>query len=155
MARSERKTAASFPGGSSDPSTLEGALGIAREWAGDDVLALFLSGSHASREAVSAEVDGRRVMLSDIDVYGLMPDPAAVAAAQSRMRRARRGLPERLLEVGLAAPLEVAFFTLDQMKAMVARPASIDLSRHARVVAGEAKWTEHIPRFGARDISQE
>lgn len=155
MARSERKAAASFSGGAGDPSTLDRALGLARDWAGPDPLALFLSGSHASREAVSAEVDGRRVLLSDVDVYGLMPDPAAVAAANSRMKRARRGLREKLLGIGMAAPLEAAFFTLDQMQAMVPRPATLDLARHARVIAGEEKWKERIPRFGPRDISPE
>src|SRR6516225_6458173 len=53
------------------PRPLDGLLALARALAGPDLLALILSGSHARGDAVWAEVEGRKILLSDLDVYAV------------------------------------------------------------------------------------
>jgi hypothetical protein len=134
----------------SDP--LAGAASLAREWAGSSCLALLLAGSHASGEAVWIDEAGRSVCLSDVDLYAVMPDRTAQRAAAARARAARAGLTRRLLGLGLAAPLEVAFLTPPDLERLPARPATLELARHGRVLSGEPEWLGRVPRYTARDI---
>lgn len=138
--------------GSSVSARLEPSLTIAREWAGEGLEALVLSGSHASGEAVWVEHDGRAVSLSDIDLYAVMRDPASAEAAAGRARAARAGLALRLLESGLAAPLEVGFLTRADLSRQGARPGTLELSRCGAVVWGDASVTNAFPRWNVADV---
>ncbi|MBI3538878.1 MAG: hypothetical protein HY076_01210, partial [Candidatus Eisenbacteria bacterium] len=143
-------------GSPSSPLTpLEPVLDFARAWAGGDRLALIVSGSHASGEAVWAEHEGRRVSLSDLDVVAVVPDAAAKRAARERARAASDGLATRLLALGLAAPLEVGFHTPADLERMPARPATLELRRHGAVIEGDPSWLARVPTWSARDVSAE
>jgi predicted nucleotidyltransferase len=128
---------------------------IALEWAGDRRIAVLLSGSHASSEAVWAEVQGRRYSLSDVDLYIVLEDRAACRAAEARARAARATLEQRLLDAALAAPLEVAFLTSRDLAALPARPGTIELKRRGRVLEGDTAQLERVPRIEPRDVSAE
>ncbi len=134
---------------------LEGALALVREWAGAERRAVIVSGSHASGEAVWTSHGGRRVSLSDLDVYVVMQDSAAARAAEVRALRGRPGLAPRLLEIGLAAPLEAAFLTPAALERLPARPATLELRRHGRVVEGDPAWLERVPDYRPREIPEE
>lgn len=138
--------------GSSVSARLEPSLAIAREWAGEGLEALVLSGSHASGEAVWVEHEGRAVSLSDIDLYAVMRDPGAAEAAAARARAGRAGLAARLLESGLAAPLEIGFLTRDDLARQGARPGTLELSRCGAVVWGDASVTSAFPRWTVADV---
>jgi hypothetical protein len=149
-ARAER--AGERPGGLDD---LGEALDLARAWAGPDRLALIASGSHAAGDAVWARVAGRSLSLSDLDLYAVVPDPAAKRAARGRAEAARAGLVPRLRSIGLAAPLEVAFLTPADLAALPARPGTLELKRTGRVVDGDPSWLERVPGWTARDVGAE
>jgi hypothetical protein len=134
---------------------IQGPLDLARAWAGDDRLALIVSGSHAADEAVWVADAGRTVSLSDLDLYAVMPDEAARDAARARARAARPGLARRLLAMGLAAPLEVAFLTPDDLAALPARPGTIALRQSGQVVDGDPAWRSRVRAWSARDVSRE
>jgi hypothetical protein len=147
---------ASLPSEQREPgAVLDRALDIARGWAGPETLAVLLSGSHGTREAVWMEVDGRPMTASDIDVYALMPDAAALRSAEARRDAGRNGLQERLLELGFAAPLEVAFFTPDALERMQPRPGTVRFSRQVRLVAGDPVWLERLPAFRPSEVPRE
>lgn len=139
----------------SAPAGLEGPLEVARRWAGSDRLALIVSGSHASGEAVWVTCDHRSVCLSDLDVYAVVPDRAAKQAAIARARGERAGLGARLLAMGLAAPLEVGFHTPADLAALPARPGTLELRRSGRVVDGAPGWRDKVPAWTARDVPSE
>lgn len=125
-------------------------------WAGPRLEALLLSGSHASGEAVWVEVEGRTLSLSDLDLYAVMRDDAAVAAAE----RARAATPAADLApvldaAGLAAPLEVAFITRAGLSALPARPGTVELARAARVLKGDPGVLDAIPRWQPADVGRE
>jgi hypothetical protein len=134
---------------------IQGPLDLARAWAGGDRLALIVSGSHAAGEAVWVSHAGRSVSLSDLDLYAVVPDLAAKRAALARARAARAGLGERLLAMGLAAPLEVGFQTPADLAALPARPGTLALRRTGRVVDGDRAWLASVPAWSARDVSAE
>ncbi len=134
---------------------LEAPLDLARRWAGAQRLALIVSGSHASGDAVWVTHEGKPVSLSDLDVYAVVPDEAAKRAAIARARDDRNGLGARLLAMGLAAPLEVGFHTPTDLAALPARPGTLELRRTGRVVDGDAAWRDAIPAWTARDVSAE
>ncbi len=145
----------STPGtGSGLSAALGAAVERARTWAGDGLCALLLSGSHASGEAVWAEVDGRRVSLSDLDLYAVMRDEAACTAARARAA-ADRFLPGSAAAEGLAAALEVAFVTFDGLARMPARPGTVDLVRSGRVIAGDTGLLARLPRWEPAAVSAE
>jgi hypothetical protein len=104
---------------------------------------------------VWAEVAGRAVSLSDLDLYVVVRDRAAQRAARERAAAARPGLAARTLALGLAAPLEVAFLTPQDLAVLPARPGTIELKRHGRVVEGESTWLARVPQWSARDVSAE
>jgi predicted nucleotidyltransferase len=134
---------------------LIGALEIARSWAGDRCLAMVLSGSHATGEGVWVEWDGRRVTLSDLDVYAVMPDDVSARAAAARARQERAGIRDRLLELGVAAPLETGFLTLSGLARLPAKPGTIELARRGRLVYGDAAALAGLPRHCAGDVPRE
>jgi len=137
------------------PRPLDGLLALARALAGPDLLALILSGSHARGDAVWAEVEGRKILLSDLDVYAVARDRAAQRAAERRAAAARPGLAARALALGLAAPLEVAILTPQDVAALPARPGTIELRRHGRVVEGDPALLARVPQWSGRDVSPE
>ena len=141
--------------GSSASEVLDRALAIARTWAGERAEALVLSGSHASGEGVWCEWQGRRVTLSDLDVYAILPDEHAVGAARARARAAREGLSARLLEIGLAAPLELGLLTRGGLSRQPAKPGTIELARRGRVIAGDRDVLAVMPRWTPGDVSRE
>lgn len=124
-------------------------------WAGEGLRALILSGSHASGEAVWTEFEGRRVSLSDVDLYAVMRDDASCAAARSRAAQARATQAGDALGWGLAAPLEVAFVTPEGLARMPARPGTLELARSGRVLAGDADVLSRLPRWQASAVSAE
>ncbi len=141
----------------SDPPVAEPlavALSLVDEWAAG-ARAILLSGSHAGGEAVWADVEGRRLSLSDLDTYAVVDGRAAQRAAQARARAARPGLRERLLALGFAAPLEAAFLTGGDLARLAARPGTLELRRHARVMKGDPAWRERVPAWSAGDVSAE
>jgi hypothetical protein len=100
-------------------------LALASAWAGDS-LALIVGGSHAAGLGVWVALEGREFCLSDLDVYAVVRDRAAQRAAETRARADRLGLRGRLLDWGLAAPLEVAFLVpADLARLRRALPRSI------------------------------
>ena len=141
--------------GSFASGRLDGALALAREWAGGSCRALILSGSHAADEAVWIEHLGRECSLSDLDLYAMLPDARACREASARARAAQPGLASRLLALGLAAPLDVGFLTPRDVERMPARPGTLELARHGCAVWGDPSLLRHVPRFRPGDISKE
>jgi hypothetical protein len=111
-----------------------------------------LSGSHATGEAVWASHDGRRVSLSDLDLYVILRDEAAVPVARRSLR-----LPpaDVLLHAGLAGPAEAGFVTLEGLARMSARPGTVELARSARVIEGDPGLLARLPRWEPGAITQE
>jgi hypothetical protein len=134
---------------------LREAVGFAREWAGGGFVALLLSGSHATGEAVWFEHAGRRFSLSDVDLYAVMRDAGACRTAAERARRGRAAAARRLAEAGIEAPLEVGFLTADGLSRMAARPGTIELVRHGVVVAGDPAVLARVPRFSPGEVPAE
>ncbi|MCC6349740.1 MAG: hypothetical protein IT347_09145 [Candidatus Eisenbacteria bacterium] len=143
------------PARGSLPAAVAEAVAVAREWASGSLVALLLSGSHATGEAVWLELDGRAVTLSDVDVYAVLAHARACREAAARSRAGRRAAERRLREAGLAAPLEVGFLTPEGLSRMPAKPGTIELSRHGRVVAGDPETLARAPRWTARDVPAE
>ena len=133
---------------------LSSPLALASAWAGD-ALALIVGGSHASGSGVWVALEGRELCLSDLDVYAVVRDRAAQRAAVARARADRPGLRARLLDWGLAAPLEVAFVVPRDLAGLPARPATLELARHGLVVSGDPAWRDRVPRWGPADVSRE
>lgn len=136
------------------PDPLLAPLDLVDTWAGG-ALALILGGSHASGSATWATVAGRRVCLSDLDVYAVVPDRARQRLAVERARRDRAGLRRRLLDWGFAAPLEASFPLPDDLARLPARPATLELARHGRLWRGDPAWLDRVPRWQAADVSAE
>src|SRR6266487_1172911 len=128
------------PSRSGAPGSLEPLLGKARAWAGPRRLAMLLSGSHGAGEAVWVEHGGHPVSLSDVDLYVVVPSRDDCRAAEARARSERAGLRDWLLEQGCAAPLEAAFLTPQGLERLPARPATLELRSHARVIEGDPAW---------------
>ncbi len=151
----EPTAAALAAAGSSSARALDGALAIADAWVGGRCEAMILAGSHATGEGVWCVVGGREVTLSDLDLYAVMPDEAACHAAEAAARRERPALGERLAALGIAGPLEVCFRTRAGLARLPAKPGTIELARHGRVVRGDARALESLPRWTAADVSRE
>ena len=134
---------------------LDGALAIAREWAGERAEALVLSGSHACGEGVWCRWQERWVTLSDLDLYAVMPDEPAARAARARSRAGHDGLGARLLALGVAAPLELGVITRAGLARQPARPGTIELRRRGQVIAGDASVLAALPHHEPRDVSRE
>lgn len=131
-------------------AALRPALERALEWAGDGLVALVLSGSHARGEAVWAELHGQRVALSDLDVYAIMADEPSCAVARARAA----GSPWQPAGA-VMAPLEVAFVTVAGLARSPARPGTIELARSGRVVAGDVGVLSRLPRWEPSAVSAE
>jgi hypothetical protein len=139
--------------GSGVVPALASAIEEALACAGEGLVALLLSGSHATREAVWANVDGREVSLSDLDLYAVMRDEDACKTARTRARTARGGRTIRC--EALAGPLEIAFVTREGLAAMPARPGTVDLARQGRVLLGDAGVLDALPRWTPAAIPAE
>jgi hypothetical protein len=147
---------AETPDAPADPaSTLQGALAIAREWAGDRCMALVLAGSHATGEGVWCTHEGRSVTLSDLDVYAVLADEPSCRAAAARALRGHEGLSTRLLALGIAAPLETCFRTPAGLSRLPAKPGTIELARRGRVVWGDPHAMALLPQWSAADVPRE
>lgn len=145
------------PSGPGDPALahlLAEALSELERWA-PRRLAVILSGSAAKGEMVWACHDGRRVTLSDLDLYVVTSGPGDRDEARRRAREGLAAARARARRAGLEAPLEVAFFTPLDLQALPARPATLELRRSARVVEGEARWLERVPDWRPQDIGRE
>lgn len=123
--------------------------------AADHLGALLLSGSHATGEAVWADAGGRRLSLSDLDLYLVVDTEAARAAAIARGRAMREALEGLRREEGVAGPVEISYLTPARLERLPARPGTIELRLHGRAVAGDAGVRERIPDFGPRDVPRE
>lgn len=143
------------PTGFDVSGVLTAAISLARPLAGERVVAIVLAGSHASGEAVWASSQGRMISLSDLDVYGVLADQAAVKAAELRLREAWDRLRAPLAALGFAAPLEMGFLTRAGFARMPARPGVIEMRRHGRVVEGDADVIRMVPAWSAAQVSQE
>ncbi|MBI1798841.1 MAG: hypothetical protein HYR73_04055 [Candidatus Eisenbacteria bacterium] len=133
----------------------DAVLEIALAWAGPARRAVLLSGSHATTEAVWIAWEGRRVSLSDVDLYVVLADESSCRAARARARDARPTLAARLLDAGLAAPLEAAFLTAEGLTRLCARPGTLELRRHGRVLEGEPSWLDRVPDHAPGDVTSE
>lgn len=143
------------PADSASARVLDGALAIAREWAGESCVAMVLAGSHATGEGAWCIHEGRTLTLSDLDVYIVLPDEPACRAAVARARLGQEGLAARLLELGVAAPLETCFRTAAGLRRLPAKPGTIELVRRGRVVFGDAGVLASLPRWSASDVPRE
>ena len=153
------------PAGSAPPSPRNNASGrlnawvaLAREWAGREALASMVSGSHATGDAVWAPGPRGPVSLSDLDLYVVVRDRRAQREAAARARAWRRADPAprtRLLELGLGAALECAFLPPDDLERLPARPGTLELRRHGRVVEGDPSWLDRVPDWSPHDIGAE
>ncbi|MCE9626668.1 MAG: hypothetical protein K8R56_01980 [Candidatus Eisenbacteria bacterium] len=121
-------------------------------WAGPDLLALVLAGSHASGEAVWATVQGQRVSLSDLDLYALLPTETACAYARARARAERSAV---VTGSALVGPLEVAWITPEGLGRMPARPGTLELARTGRVIAGAPRAFAPSAHWTAGHVSAE
>jgi len=121
-----------------------------RAAAGEALEAVVLSGSHATGEAVWAAYEGRRVSLSDLDLYVILREPAAVPVARRALRLPG---PAALLRAGLAGPAEAGFVTLEGLARMSARPGTVELTRAARVIEGDPGVLARLPRVEPGTIS--
>ncbi len=130
------------------------ALAIVCEWS-PTPRAVILGGSHASGEAVWAEVEGRALTLSDLDLYVVVSDRREAGAARRRASAARPALERRCLALGIAAPIEAGFHTIDDLARLPARPATLALRRHGRVVRGDPAVLDRIPSYEALDVEAE
>ena len=153
--RSAEPAPAGLPGtGSSSSRILTAALELVLEWA-PAARAVLVAGSHASGTAAWVEHEGRTLSLSDLDLYVVLADESACRAARSRQRAARADLARLALGFGLAAPLEAGFHTPAGFARLPARPGTLELARHGRVIHGDARVAERVPRFGPDDVSEE
>src|SRR5262245_27173237 len=142
--------------GSGLSAILAVAVPRVRTWAGDGLLALVLSGSHATGEAVWIAHEGRRVSLSDLDLYAVLADEGAARAALRASTGDRVAAHDPALrEAGLLAPLEVAFVSSAGLARMPARPGTVELARSGRVLVGEPAFLERLPRWTPEAIDGE
>lgn len=142
--------------GSALSATFQPVLDLVLGWAGDPLEALVLSGSHATGEAVWAEFEGHRLSLSDLDLYAVMRDDAAVSAALRRREGTSTAtFDEAARLAGLAGPLEVAFVTREGLARMPARPGSVELIRSGRVLVGDERMLERLPHWRPAGVSAE
>lgn len=155
LRHSDRNEAGSAAAEDRLPAAVRAAVDAARAWAGEDLVALLLSGSHASGEGVWLEVGGRTVTLSDVDLYAVLRTAEACRRGEARAAAGRADASARLRDAGLEAPLEVGFLTPDGLGRMAARPGTIELARHGLAVAGDAGMLARVPRYAPADVPRE
>lgn len=131
----------------------EMAVAIVRERTGSSLVALILSGSHATGEAAWAEVEGRSRCLSDLDLYAVLADEPSCDRARSGERSAAQSA--RLDLAGVLGPMEVAYLTRSGLSRMPARPGTLTLREAGRVLTGDPGVLEHVPAHRPQDIGFE
>lgn len=120
---------------------------------GPTLEALLLSGSHATGDAVWADIEGRARCLSDLDLYAVLPDERSCEASrQGRWTSEQSG---RLAEAGAWGPVEVAYLTRPGLARMTARPGTITLRIAGRVLHGDASTLALVPDVSVADIDFE
>ncbi len=128
------------------------AEGVKRRAAGS-LQALLLSGSHATGEAVWTMVEGRRVCLSDLDLYAILKDePACDAARSGDWTPVER---DRMRTEGIDAPVEVAFLTRQGLSRLPARPGTLILRAGGQTIEGDPGVRDVIPNHSAADVDRE
>lgn len=142
------------PGGAA-ADRLAPAIERVRAWAGDGLVALVVSGSHASGDAVWATVGSRAVSLSDLDLWVVMADDDAVREASRRARADRDAAMADLRAAGFVAPVETGFVTAAGLSQMPAKPGTLELKRRGRVVLGDPDVRRHVPDYRPADIPAE
>jgi hypothetical protein len=141
------------PTGSTSAGWSDALVAAVRAWAGERAEAVVLAGSHATGRGAWREVEGRWWSLSDLDVYAVLPNATACDAARRHMAREPRRWDGAAH--GFAAPLEVAFLTRSGLAAQPARPGTLALAAHGRVLWGDAGVMAALPRWIAADIPAE
>jgi len=114
-----------------------------------------LGGSQARGEGVWVERSGRWRCLSDLDLHVVVADGAARARAERAAAAGRAALLARLEDLGLAGPLDVGFHTPAEWKETPARPATLELRRSGRTLAGDPQWIERLPAWTPADVPAE
>jgi hypothetical protein len=132
-----------------------GVMDAVQRVAAGELGALLLSGSHASGDAVWAVHEGRRVSLSDLDLYLVLTSDAARAAAMVRSDSARPAIAAAARAESLAGPVEISFLTVPGLERLPARPGTLELARHAKRIAGDAAVLRHLPGWSPADVSRE
>jgi len=122
---------------------------------GSPPLALILGGSHATGEGVWIERDGRRITLSDVDLWAVMPDESSRRDAAPRLAAGEPRLARHGRSLGFDSPVEVTLVTPATLASLPARPATLELAARGRVLAGDPSWLARLPRYTARDVSDE
>jgi hypothetical protein len=141
--------------GSSHSGPIAAAVQRVRNWAGGAPRAILLAGSQAGGSATWVTHENREVSLSDLDLYVVLDSRADCRAAEARQRADANNLERELLAEGLAAPLEAAFFTLADLTALPARPGTLELLRHGRVLEGDPTALAAVRRYSPRDVPAE
>jgi len=130
------------------------ALEHAASWLPDS-LAMVLGGSHASGEAVWIRTVRGEVCLSDIDLYAVFAAEPERAASADRAASAMPGLELRLAQLGFLGPLELGLHTRSEWERLPARPATLELRRHGRVIHGDESAREWLPDYRPGDVPAE
>ncbi len=118
-------------------------------------VAVIAGGSHARGEAVWAEVSGRRVSISDVDLWVQVRDEAE---KRDVLLRWQQGLGEAVRELraqGLEGALDAGFYTARDLEALPARLSTLDLAGNGLVIRGDVRALERIPDHGPRDVPGE
>ncbi|MFI5370933.1 MAG: hypothetical protein ACHQ52_05180 [Candidatus Eisenbacteria bacterium] len=122
---------------------------------GRSPLALILGGSHAVSEAVWVTHEGRRVSLSDLDLWAVLPDERERRVAAVRLETAGPVLSRQARVAGFLAPIEVTLLTPATLEALPARPATLELAARGKVLVGGDSWLMRVPRHEAADVPRE
>jgi hypothetical protein len=122
---------------------------------GRSPLALILGGSHATGEAVWVTHEGRRVSLSDLDLWVVLSDERERRDALTRLGAAEPVLSRQARVVGFLAPIEVTLVTPATLSTLPARPDTLEVAARGRVLAGEDSWLARMPAHAAADIPWE
>lgn len=122
---------------------------------GHTPLALLVGGSHATRESVWVTHEGRRVTLSDVDLWVVLPDERERRDAAARWAAAEPAIGREARALGFLAPVEATLLTPESFATLPARPATLELAARGRVLQGGPSWMERLPSHTAADVPRE
>jgi predicted nucleotidyltransferase len=133
------------------PEEFGPVLARVRAWSGPRRLAIVLGGSFASGEACELHLaTPDRRYLSDVDLYVVLPDAGSQRRARALQRAEADWRPAEFL-----AAIEVSFLTPADLATLPARPGTLHLKRHGRVLEGDPRILERIRDWSARDVDRE